>query len=70
MCLREFALYCPRHSNLKAQYECTYPRGIAIGTTTSATSVCLWLQVRDVDAVGGELEEAGVDIVEPPTEKP
>jgi uncharacterized glyoxalase superfamily protein PhnB len=46
------------------------PAGIAIGTTTSARSVGLWLQVRDVDAVGGELEEAGVDIIELPTDKP
>jgi uncharacterized glyoxalase superfamily protein PhnB len=28
------------------------------------------LQVRDVDAVGEELEEAGVDIIEVPTDKP
>jgi predicted enzyme related to lactoylglutathione lyase len=33
-------------------------------------SVSLWLQVRDLDAVGHELEEAGVDIIEPPTDKP
>jgi predicted enzyme related to lactoylglutathione lyase len=39
------------------------------GTGTSE-SVALWLQVRDVDAVGDELEEAGVDIIEPPTDKP
>jgi uncharacterized glyoxalase superfamily protein PhnB len=26
--------------------------------------------VRDVHAVGDELEEVGVDIVEPPTDKP
>jgi uncharacterized glyoxalase superfamily protein PhnB len=26
--------------------------------------------VRDVDAVRDELEEAGVDIIEPPTDKP
>jgi uncharacterized glyoxalase superfamily protein PhnB len=30
----------------------------------------LLLQVRDVDAAGGELEEAAVDIIEPPTDKP
>ena len=30
----------------------------------------LWLQVRDVDSVGGYLKEAGVDIVEAPTDKP
>jgi Glyoxalase/Bleomycin resistance protein/Dioxygenase superfamily len=28
------------------------------------------LQVRDVDAVGHELQEAGVDIIEVPTDKP
>jgi hypothetical protein len=28
------------------------------------------MQVRDVDAVGQELEEAGVDIIELPTDKP
>jgi uncharacterized glyoxalase superfamily protein PhnB len=33
-------------------------------------SVGLWLQVRDVDVVGQELEEAGVDIIELPTDKP
>jgi uncharacterized glyoxalase superfamily protein PhnB len=36
----------------------------------SSESVGLWLQVRDVDAVGAELEEAGMDIIEPPTDKP
>ena len=33
-------------------------------------SVALWLQVRDVDAVGDELEEAGVEIIELATDKP
>ena len=33
-------------------------------------SVGLWLQVRDVDAVGRELQEGGVDIIEAPTDKP
>jgi predicted enzyme related to lactoylglutathione lyase len=32
--------------------------------------VSLWLQVRDVDAVRGELEDSGVAIVEPPVDKP
>jgi uncharacterized glyoxalase superfamily protein PhnB len=36
----------------------------------ASESVGVWLQVRDVDAVGHELEEAAVDIVEPPTDKP
>ena len=36
----------------------------------ASESVGLWLQVRDVDVVGHELEEAGVDIIEPPTDKP
>jgi predicted enzyme related to lactoylglutathione lyase len=38
--------------------------------TGACESVGLWLQVRDIDAVGDELEEAGVDIIEPPTDKP
>ena len=38
--------------------------------TGASESVGLWLQVRDVDAVGHELEEAGVDIIELPTDKP
>ncbi len=38
--------------------------------TGASESVGLWLQVRDVHAVGHELEEAGVDIIEPPTDKP
>jgi predicted enzyme related to lactoylglutathione lyase len=38
--------------------------------TGTSESVGLWLQVRNVDAVGDELEEAGVDIIELPTDKP
>jgi uncharacterized glyoxalase superfamily protein PhnB len=38
--------------------------------TAASESVGVWLQVRDVDAVGRELEEAGVEIIELPTEKP
>src|ERR687895_2723096 len=38
--------------------------------TGASESVALWLQVRDVTAVGEELEEAGVDIIEVPTDKP
>jgi catechol 2,3-dioxygenase-like lactoylglutathione lyase family enzyme len=38
--------------------------------TGTSESVGLWLQVRDVDAVGHELEEARVDIIELPTYKP
>ncbi len=37
--------------------------------TGTSESVGLWLQVRDVDAVGQELQEAGVDIMELPTDK-
>jgi predicted enzyme related to lactoylglutathione lyase len=37
--------------------------------TETSRSVSVWLQVRDVDAVGYELEEAGVDIIEPPTDQ-
>jgi predicted enzyme related to lactoylglutathione lyase len=39
-------------------------------STGASESVGLWLQVRDVDAVGHELREAGVDIIEVPTDKP
>jgi predicted enzyme related to lactoylglutathione lyase len=38
--------------------------------TPSSEKVSLWVQVRDVGAVGRELEEARVDIVEAPVEKP
>jgi predicted enzyme related to lactoylglutathione lyase len=38
--------------------------------TEASESVALWLQVRDVDAVGRELEVTGVDIIELPTDKP
>jgi predicted enzyme related to lactoylglutathione lyase len=38
--------------------------------TGTSESVALWLQVRDVDALRHELEEAGVDIIELPTDKP
>jgi len=37
--------------------------------TGASERVALWLQVRDVDAVGHELEEAAVDIIELPTDK-
>jgi catechol 2,3-dioxygenase-like lactoylglutathione lyase family enzyme len=37
---------------------------------SSSEKVSLWLQVRDVDAVGRELEDAGVEIVEAPVDKP
>jgi predicted enzyme related to lactoylglutathione lyase len=42
------------------------------GSSRTGASECvgLWLQVRDVDAVGHELEEAGVEVLEPPTDKP
>jgi uncharacterized glyoxalase superfamily protein PhnB len=38
--------------------------------TEASESIGLWLQVRDVDAIGHELEEARVDIIELPTDKP
>jgi predicted enzyme related to lactoylglutathione lyase len=38
--------------------------------TGVSESVALWLQVPDVNAVGDELAGAGVDIIEPPTDKP
>ena len=40
------------------------------GCTGTSESVGLWLQVRDVDAVGRELEVAGVEVFESPTDKP
>ena len=38
--------------------------------TDASESVGLWMQVRDVDAAGRDLEEAGVEIVELLTDKP
>jgi predicted enzyme related to lactoylglutathione lyase len=38
--------------------------------TGASERVGSWLQVRDVDAVGRELEEAGVEVFESPTDKP
>jgi predicted enzyme related to lactoylglutathione lyase len=38
--------------------------------TGASESTGMWLHVRDVDAAGRELEEAGVEIIELPTEKP
>jgi predicted enzyme related to lactoylglutathione lyase len=38
--------------------------------TAASESAGLWLQVRDVDAAGRDLEEAGVDIIELSTDKP
>ncbi len=38
--------------------------------TGTNESVGLWLQVRDVDTIGCQLEEARVDIIELPTDKP
>ena len=38
--------------------------------TGTSESVGLWLQVSAVDVVGHKLEEAGVDIIELPTDKP
>jgi catechol 2,3-dioxygenase-like lactoylglutathione lyase family enzyme len=38
--------------------------------TATGESAGLRLQVRELDAVGHELEEAGVDIIELPTDKP
>ena len=36
----------------------------------SSEKVSLWLQVRDVDAIGHELKAAGVEILESPVDKP
>jgi predicted enzyme related to lactoylglutathione lyase len=38
--------------------------------TGTSENIGLWLQVREVDALGHELEEAGVDIIALPTDKP
>jgi predicted enzyme related to lactoylglutathione lyase len=38
--------------------------------TGTSETLGLWLQVRDVDDVRLELEEAGVEVFEPPTDKP
>jgi predicted enzyme related to lactoylglutathione lyase len=38
--------------------------------TGASENVGLWMQVRDLDALGQELEEAGVEIIELPTDKP
>ena len=38
--------------------------------TPSTEKVSLWLQVREVHVVWRELEDAGVDIIEPPIDKP
>jgi predicted enzyme related to lactoylglutathione lyase len=38
--------------------------------TEASESIGLWLQVRDLDTVGHELEEAGVDIIELAIDKP
>ena len=38
--------------------------------TGASESIGLWLQVRDLDALGHKLEEAAVDIIELPTNKP
>jgi predicted enzyme related to lactoylglutathione lyase len=38
--------------------------------TTANENVGLWLQVRDVDAIGAVLTETRVDVIELPTDKP
>ena len=38
--------------------------------TGASESLGLWLQVRDVDAVGREFGDVGVEIIERPTDKP
>ena len=38
--------------------------------TTESENTRLWLQVRDVNAVGREFRDVGVEIIEPPTDKP
>ena len=38
--------------------------------TTASENTRLWLQVRDVNAVGREFGDVGVERIEPPTHKP
>ncbi len=38
--------------------------------TKTSGNVSLWLQVRDVDAVGRRLEDVGVEVLERATDKP
>ncbi len=38
--------------------------------TTASENTWLWLQVRDVNTVGREFGDVGVEIIEPPTDKP
>jgi predicted enzyme related to lactoylglutathione lyase len=38
--------------------------------TTVSENTRLWLQVRDVNTVGSQVGDAGVEIIEPPTDKP
>jgi catechol 2,3-dioxygenase-like lactoylglutathione lyase family enzyme len=38
--------------------------------TTANENVGLWLQVRDVDAIGAVLTETRMDVIELPTDKP
>ena len=38
--------------------------------TKTSKNVSLWLQVRDVDAVGRRLEDAGAEVLERATDKP
>jgi predicted enzyme related to lactoylglutathione lyase len=38
--------------------------------TTASENTRLWLQVRDVNAVGREFGDVGAEISEPPTDKP
>ncbi len=38
--------------------------------TEASENTGLWLQVRDVNAVGREFIDAGIEIIEPPMDKP
>ncbi len=38
--------------------------------TTASENTRLWLQVRDVNAIGHEFRDAGIEIIEPPMDKP
>jgi hypothetical protein len=46
------------------------PRALRLFAYDPSENTGLWSQVRDVNAVGGQVGDAGVEIIEPPTDKP
>jgi len=80
---RSFRFYAERLAlHIYREWSSEFTRGVVFflgggflelsgsSRTEASESVGLWLQVREVDVLGHELEEAGVDIIEPPTDKP